>query len=209
MTVSNSTLFGNTTPGNGGGILNATVSTGSSNLTVTNSTLSGNSALSGGGIQNNATINNLANTIIANSTSGSDFAGNAPNTNTNNLVETLGTVTGTFIPAFTADPHLGPLRDNSGPTFTMALGAGSPAIGTAAGTGTDQRGINRTTNDIGAYSFGIQVTSTADSGIGSLRTNISQARSTPGNDQISVNLTGANPYTITLATSLRLSLIHI
>ena len=206
LTVSNSTLFGNTTPGNGGGILNATVSTGSSNLTVTNSTLSGNSATSGGGIQNNATLNNLANTIIANSLSGGDFAGNAPNTNTNNLVETLGTVTGTFIPAFTADPRLGPLQDNGGPTFTMALGAGSPAIGTAAGTGTDQRGINRITNDIGAYSFGIQVTNTTDNltspSVGSLRAAINLANTTPGNDQISVNLTGANPYTITLAGAL-------
>jgi CSLREA domain-containing protein len=212
LTVSNSTLFGNTTPGFGGGILNTTVSSGSSILNVTNSTLSGNSAGSsnfagsnGGGIRNDATINNLSNTIIANSVRGGDFVGNAPNTNTNNLVETLGTVTGTFIPAFTADPRLGPLQDNGGPIFTMALGAGSVAIGTTAGTGTDQRGINRTTNDIGAYSFGIQVTSTADSGTGSLRTAITQAGSTPGNDQISVNLTGANPYTITLATSLRIN----
>ncbi|NBY00613.1 MAG: hypothetical protein EBQ87_01315 [Planctomycetes bacterium] len=206
MTVFNSTLFGNTTPGNGGGILNATVSTGSSSLTVTNSTLSGNSALSGGGIQNNATINNLENTIIANSLSGADFAGNAPSAYTNNLVENLGTVTGTFIPAFNADPRLGPLQDNGGPTFTMALGAGSPAIGTSAGTGTDQRGINRTTNDIGAYSFGIQVTNTSDNStspsVGSLRAAINLANTTPGNDQISFNLTGANFYTITLAAAL-------
>ncbi|NBR06101.1 MAG: hypothetical protein EBT92_10060 [Planctomycetes bacterium] len=206
LTVFNSTLFGNTTPGNGGGILNATVSTGSSSLTVTNSTLSGNSALSGGGIQNNATINNLENTIIANSLSGADFAGNAPSAYTNNLVENLGTVTGTFIPAFNADPRLGPLQDNGGPTFTMALGAGSPAIGTSAGTGTDQRGINRTTNDIGAYSFGIQVTNTSDNStspsVGSLRAAINLANTTPGNDQISFNLTGANFYTITLAAAL-------
>ena len=206
LTVSNATLFGNTTPGIGGGILNFT---GTAVLTVLNSTLSGNSAGSsnlagnnGGGIRNYATINNLSNTIIANSVRGGDFVGNAPNTNINNLVETLGTVTGTFTPAFTADPLLGPLQDNSGPTFTMALGAGSVAIGTTPGTGTDQRGINRITNDIGAYSFGIQVTSTADSGTGSLRSAITQARTTLGNDQISVNLTGANPYTITLATSL-------
>jgi CSLREA domain-containing protein len=203
LSVSNSTIYGNTTLGNGGGILNFS---GSSTLSVTNSTLSGNSATSGGGIQNNATINSLVSTIIANSTSGGDFAGNAPSTNTNNLVETLGTVTGTFIPAFTADPRLGPLQDNGGPTFTMALGAGSPAIITAAGTGTDQRGINRITNDIGAYSFGIAVTNTTDNltspSVGSLRAAINLANTTPGNDQISVNLTGANPYTITLAGAL-------
>ena len=203
LSVSNSTIYGNTTLGNGGGILNFS---GSSTLSVTNSTLSGNSALSGGGIQNNATINNLASTIIANSTSGGDFVGNAPSAYTNNLVETLGTVTGTFIPTYTADPLLGPLQNNGGPTFTMALGAGSPAIGTAAGTGTDQRGINRTANDIGAYSFGIAVTNTTDNStspsVGSLRYAIDLANNTPGNDQISVNLTGANFYTITLAGAL-------
>lgn len=52
-----------------------------------------------------------------------------------------------------ADPLLGPLQDNGGPTHTMALLAGSPAIG--AGTdcpATDQRGEPRTGRcDIGAY----------------------------------------------------------
>ena len=207
VTVTNSTLSGNTARF-GGGIWN------NGTLTLTNSTLSGNSASinGGGGIYNRGiglsrgTLN-IANTIIANSTSGGDYAGGGTiGINTNNLVETLGTVTGTFIPAFTADPRLGPLQDNGGPTFTMALGAGSPAIGTSAGTGTDQRGINRITNDIGAYSFGIAVTNTTDNltspSVGSLRAAINLANTTPGNDQISVNLTGANPYTITLAAAL-------
>ena len=41
---------------------------------------------SGGGI-NNIGILNISNTIIANSIRGGDFAGTAPSTNTNNLVE--------------------------------------------------------------------------------------------------------------------------
>ena len=53
-----------------------------------------------------------------------------------------------------ADPRLGPLRNNGGPTLTIALLAGSPAIG-AAGPGKaparDQRGVNRTDPDLGAY----------------------------------------------------------
>ncbi len=44
-----------------------------------------------------------------------------------------------------ADPLLEPLGDNGGPTPTMALGAGSPALGAATGCpSTDQRGESRT-----------------------------------------------------------------
>jgi hypothetical protein len=50
-----------------------------------------------------------------------------------------------------ADPMLGPLADNGGPTRTMALSAGSPAIdaGVAAGASFDQRGRPRTFDDPG------------------------------------------------------------
>src|SRR5262249_35549236 len=56
------------------------------------------------------------------------------------------------------DPKLGPLQDNGGPTLTMALLPGSPAIDAGAPTDSewDQRGpgyprlVNRAT-DIGAY----------------------------------------------------------
>jgi hypothetical protein len=59
------------------------------------------------------------------------------------------------------DPLLGPLQDNGGPTQTMALLAGSPAIdaGDPNYTGppfTDQRGFARVYNgriDIGAFEF--------------------------------------------------------
>jgi hypothetical protein len=55
------------------------------------------------------------------------------------------------------DPLLGPLQDNGGPTQTMALLVGSPAIGAGDPTNappTDQRGASRIFNgtiDIGAY----------------------------------------------------------
>jgi hypothetical protein len=60
------------------------------------------------------------------------------------------------------DPLLGPLGDNGGPTFTMALGTGSPAIDGGDDVvceappvkGIDQRGIVRpqgTHCDIGAF----------------------------------------------------------
>jgi len=65
-----------------------------------------------------------------------------------------GTITGS---PYTADPLLGPLQPNGGPTPTMALGAGSPAIDTGTGCAPlDQRGLPRpdhgeATCDIGAY----------------------------------------------------------
>jgi hypothetical protein len=54
------------------------------------------------------------------------------------------------------DPGVGPLRDNGGPTATMALGAASPAIdrGDARGLTTDQRGLPRPAGaaaDVGAF----------------------------------------------------------
>jgi hypothetical protein len=57
------------------------------------------------------------------------------------------------------DPMLGPLQNNGGPTMTMALLAGSPAIGQADNAFapvTDQRGVTRRDlpgelTDIGAY----------------------------------------------------------
>ena len=64
------------------------------------------------------------------------------------------------------DPLLGPLQDNGGPTFTMALLSNSPAIdqGSAATLATDQRGVPRPYDlpgvsniadgsDIGAYEW--------------------------------------------------------
>jgi len=54
---------------------------------------------------------------------------------------------------------VGPLADNGGPTLTMALLPGSPAIGaadSASAPPTDQRGFPRPSGsvDIGAYEFG-------------------------------------------------------
>lgn len=56
-----------------------------------------------------------------------------------------------------ADPKLGPLADNGGPTLTMALLPGSPAIDAGSAVGapaTDQRGVARPQGpgvDIGAF----------------------------------------------------------
>ena len=58
------------------------------------------------------------------------------------------------------DARLGPLADNGGPTLTMALLPGSPAIDagdTALAPATDQRGFPRPAGlaaDIGAFEYG-------------------------------------------------------
>ncbi|WP_341882121.1 FG-GAP-like repeat-containing protein [Synechococcus sp. UW140] len=169
ITISNSTLSGNTAISLGGGINNYN---NSGTLNVTNCTLSGNSAPTAGGLHNNGTLN-IANTIIANSLAPGNippkdyFGGGTINTNLNNLIEdgTLNDTTGNSSGSgnISGDPLLSPLANNGGSTFTMALGATSPAI--AAGDanvsnaarifGLDQRGyiLSATTPSIGAYEF--------------------------------------------------------
>jgi hypothetical protein len=81
-----------------------------------------------------------------------------------------GTITGPVL--LTADPLLGPLQDNGGPTMTMAPASGSPVIDAAAAGAcptTDQRGRPRPDNresacDIGAYEVQDQPSGTTGGG---------------------------------------------
>jgi hypothetical protein len=161
--INNSTLNGNSADNDGGGIYNNT-----GTVTINNSTLSGNSAQGGGGIYNypNAGTAMLRNSIVANSSSGGNCSGtmtsngyNLSSDNTCNFNNT-GDLNDT-------NPVLGPLQNNGGPTQTMALLPGSPAIdagnpgGCTNGNGhllkTDQRGAPRPDKedtggcDMGAY----------------------------------------------------------
>jgi hypothetical protein len=109
----------------------------------------------------------LGNTIVAVNTtigSGPDVFGAVVSNGYNLNGETDGSIgwvaydlTGTV--ASPLDPHLGPLADNGGPTMTMALLPGSPAIDAGSdglipsGDNTDQRGWPRIVNgkvEIGA-----------------------------------------------------------
>jgi hypothetical protein len=73
-------------------------------------------------------------------------------------------------PGVNADPKLGPLRDNGGPTETMSLGAGSPALDLPPASGpdcqpADQRGVARPQGaacDSGAYEHQAPVAVTGD-----------------------------------------------
>ena len=183
MTLTDSTLSGNSATGaGGGGILNGVA-------TVTDSTLSGNSAdVQGGGIDNFGTL------TVTDSTLSRQLSHRRPRRHGRGIYNFSGKLTvtanifdnpdggnistqsgSTFVslghnlfsdaPAvaldltdlINTDPKLGPLADNGGPTLTMALLPGSPAIdagATVAGVTTDQRGVPRPQGaapDIGAY----------------------------------------------------------
>jgi predicted outer membrane repeat protein len=155
LIVANGTFYSNTASDWGGGIEN------NSTLTVTNSTFSNNSSTKGGGGIDNfgssGTLN-FANTILANSPAGGDCLNTATlGTNTNTLVEDGGCYA-----SVTGDPKLGSLANNGGPTQTMSLLSGSPAIDAANDAvcaaapinNLDQRGIARPLGvhcDIGSY----------------------------------------------------------
>ena len=119
----------------------------------------------GGGIRVGPGGVTLENTIIAGNTAANGAGDNTgaptpgPNvdgavvSNGHNLLGTATEATG-FTGAGDqtgADPMLAPLADNGGPTHTMALTPGSPAIdaGVAAGATFDQRGRPRTYDDPG------------------------------------------------------------
>ncbi len=102
----------------------------------------------------------LENTIVSSNT-GEECASNAPGAVINgghNL--SFGDRT---CPATYANPRLGAPRDNGGPTATMALGRGSPAINRVPKRGahcpaTDQRGVARPQRgacDAGAFEFAV------------------------------------------------------
>ncbi|MGA7343575.1 MAG: Ig-like domain repeat protein, partial [Terracidiphilus sp.] len=130
LTVTNSTVAGNVASGGvGGGIMNV-----SGTLTVTDSTISGNSATGGGGIYGVGTTVNLANSIVSGNSGDADIDGGFTD-NGGNQVGVGGI-------------NLAPLGNYGGPAQTMPALPGSPAIcdiNPSAATGTDQRGLPRTT----------------------------------------------------------------
>src|SRR5215213_2729920 len=150
LEVNSSTISGNRAGTYNGGIGNASAGT----LTVNNSTISGNSANNNGGGIGNGSTATLNNTIVANN-EGGNCAG-LPVTDDGGNLEWPGNDCGF---ALSADPLLGPLADNGGPTQTHALQPDSPAIDAAVECpppATDQRGVSRPQGaacDIGAFEF--------------------------------------------------------
>jgi predicted outer membrane repeat protein len=166
LTISNSTIAGNSSTGAnsyGGGITNGDRDSGPATLTISNSTIADNFSMGQGGGAFNypGKIFNARNTIIADNMAptGADIFGSVT-TSRYNLVGNTNGGSG-FDPTdlLNVDPLLGPLQDNGGPTLTMALLDGSPAIDAGDNTDApdwDQRGPGypRIVNgiiDIGAF----------------------------------------------------------
>jgi hypothetical protein len=155
VTLNNATVSGNSAAGYGGGIANY------GTVTLNNATVSGNSSFaSGGGIFNNYPYFTLhaRNTIIAGNTaldSAPDLEDNLGSLGHNLIGNTQGGYGFDVTDLLNVNPLLGPLQDNGGPTQTMALLAGSPALnaGDPAQLGmADQRGVVRSGGvNIGAY----------------------------------------------------------
>jgi hypothetical protein len=155
VTINNSTLSGNGATF-GGGILNG------GTLAVSNSTLSGNGS---GGIANGKGNATLQNSIVANS-SGGNCSGTMTSDGYNLSSDNTCNFSGTG-DLNNTDPVLGQLGNYGGPTQTIPLLSGSPAIdagnpgGCTEGRGhllkTDQRGKPRPDKedtggcDMGAY----------------------------------------------------------
>ncbi|MDX2039413.1 MAG: choice-of-anchor Q domain-containing protein [Isosphaeraceae bacterium] len=116
-TITDSTLSGNKATYDGGGLYNL------GNLTLIGSSVVRSFYASQGGLVNSGGNVSLANTILAGN-GGADYKGSAPTLSGVNLVQD-GSVTGPSV--INADPLLGPLQDNGGPTLTHALLPGSPA----------------------------------------------------------------------------------
>jgi CSLREA domain-containing protein len=180
-TLTNSTLSGNSGRYGAGLFIGANILYGPASYgtaTLTNCTVSGNTGFAGGGVYNQGGLN-IGNTIVARNSasySGPDFfdALGSISSAGHNLIGATNDSTGwtssdlTGTAAAPLNPLLAALGNYGGPTKTMALLPGSPAIDAGTSTGapaTDQRGKGRVGPvDIGAFeSQGFTLTPVAGS----------------------------------------------
>lgn len=144
LTVGNSTISENTAGSYGGGIYS------SKPINISNSTITGNGSNAAGGIYASS-INQLASTIVAGNFTGSgatasDISGVVVTASYNLVGDAAsagGITDGVNGNIVGADPKLGPLANNGGPTRTRGLLFGSPAIDKGKNFGAvsnDQRG---------------------------------------------------------------------
>ncbi len=183
LTIENSTItgcgVGVSTSGGTTTLQSCTVAGNSTNLKITGGTVSvGNSIVAAnGGTNVSGTINDLGYNLC------DDTGGGAFSTSTDKL---------------NANANLGPLQDNGGPTFTLALPKGSPAVDAGSTTlATDERGVSRDGKpDIGAFEF-----NTPSLSIGS----VSQLAGTSGTKSfdfiVTLSAFASAPVTVNYATS--------
>jgi hypothetical protein len=175
--LSNVTFNGNSASNQGGGMYNLNSAPALTNLTfisnsasvgggvdndhsapaLTNVTFFANSASYGGGVDNQSSAPTLTNCILWR-----DAGGEIYNSSTGGATVRYSDVQGGYSGTgnISLDPRLGPFGNNGGPTQTIPLEPGSPAIDAGdnslvpAGLTTDQRGFARVSGaavDLGAY----------------------------------------------------------
>jgi predicted outer membrane repeat protein len=168
LTITNSTFSGNSATKFSGGAIEMGVFNSRGTLTISNSTLSGNvvGGGTGGAIASSSGTVTLQNSIVANTPSGTNCLGTMTSKGHNLSSDGSCNFNGPG-DLNNTDPMLGPLQSNGGPTQTMALPSGSPAIDAGNPNGctdargrllkTDQRGMPRPDKentggcDMGAY----------------------------------------------------------
>ncbi len=225
-TLTNVTAGGNAAAGTGagvgggGGILVATqgMTASPAAVTIVSSTIDGNAASPGAGlvVGTNAPSTSVASTILSNNTGGPGCDGAITDAGFNLLFNTAAgsCVFGASSDVTGADPGLGALTLNAPATLvpTMALSAGSPALDVVTSgcppPATDARGVTRPQGDAcdaGAFELAVApapstiVTTTADSGVGSLRQAVLDANANPGPDEITFD-PSIDTQTITLTS---------
>jgi hypothetical protein len=143
LTARNSTFHSNTA--NGGGGIN---SAGAATLQAVTVTANNSNNSNGGGIARNGGTFTISGSILAgnNGTPGRDCSG-SPAFASQNIVQSTPGCNPTGVPLIIANPNLGALTNNGGPTLTRLPGTG-PALNaanyTSCVTSADQRGVPRT-----------------------------------------------------------------
>ncbi|HWE03502.1 MAG TPA: Ig-like domain-containing protein, partial [Tepidisphaeraceae bacterium] len=223
VTTNDSTIANNIAPQGGGAIYSLgdngiATQAGPVLPSITANIILNNSILSG----SNDGAENLVSDFVQNTNDSGQITGHAAGTvassGANDIVQTGSVYT---IAASVANPDLGALANNGGPTDTFAPAADSPAINAASnaliptGVMTDQRGYTRVANatvDIGAYEYGaidlansLVVTTTVDgfssAGPVSLRQAVAYAQFLGGSQTITFDpgLTASVPGSIELS----------
>ena len=172
LTLVNNTLKGNTSGSIGGGVGVRSVGIATITVDLTNNTITENTASSGGGVgvaptgSSGSVALTLRNNVVAGNTTSAAGAPDVDATFTSTGGNLFGNLTGAvFTPGpddtVNANPGLGTLSSNGGPTQTIPLLAGSPALGIGQTGGatpaTDQRGFPRpAAGPIDAGAFQVQ-----------------------------------------------------
>ena len=147
-------------------------------LSVNNSTVSGNTSVAGSGFELNAYSGSLTNSIVSANSSPTEQFLSTGQGRTTTLTANYDLINGSYYVGSGAtfsgahlitgqDPKLGPLAYNGGPSKTLALLPGSPAIDAGENSTcetTDQRGVARPYDgdqngsaicDLGAFEVGL------------------------------------------------------